>query len=270
MGWEYRGCHRYYYRMTRRDGKPHREYCGGGPAAQLVAIKVANDQAARRAANEAHRAGLSRYGGALEAYRSFTAWIESMNAAQMLVAGYHRCCRGPWKMRRRKFEMDGPTSSERVTFPAKQEFDQILQRANDGDQDSLADLRNLLDQHPVIWRQVADLSTHSRAAILALVGDDSCLVRESIERRLHELKESLLGDSPTTLERLAVDRIAQAWLFVDVARIKAANEGASRKSTAWSRRLDHAQREYDRSIKALADIRRYTSEGLLLTVRRAS
>ncbi len=148
--------------------------------------------------------------------------------------------------------------------PAEQgrenELRQMVERAHKGDATALPQLRKLLDHNPQLWQMVGDLARHAEEALVGLAAGQSLVLRESLVRRLAELKAELAPRSP--LERLLVERIAACWIacnhadvvFGQSPGIKPPREGQLR------RRQDRAHRRFLESIKLLATVRRLLAD----------
>ena len=81
-----------------------------------------------------------------------------------------------------------------------------------------------------------------------------------LEQQAEKLRRSLLGDSPTPLERLLVERIVICSLQVEIAETQYVNvmKGSTTfaKGKFYEHLQDRAQRRYLAAIKALAQVRR--------------
>jgi hypothetical protein len=145
-----------------------------------------------------------------------------------------------------------PTLEERLR--------QLAPAAQSGDPLALAELRRLLDAHPDIWQEYADLARQVEDAWLSLLDQGNVLPREALQRRLAAFKEELAGPSPSPPERLLVERIAVCWLQVCYADLLSYPN--MRKCTsltvfaAAERRQDRSQRRYLAAIKQLALVRK--------------
>ena len=96
MGWD-RG---YYYRPTRRNGLPRREYVGKGAAAELTSEldEIRRDQRrALAAVGRAERAAVEALDRPLAELNELA---DLMACAALFAAGYHRHDRGMWRKRR--------------------------------------------------------------------------------------------------------------------------------------------------------------------------
>jgi len=145
-----------------------------------------------------------------------------------------------------------------MTLPSREEFTKLVQSANDGDGQSLKQLRVVLEENPDVWRQIGDLGGHAEIALVTLVAGPDALARESIVLKLKELRSQLSGPSPSPLERLAVDRIVTLYLQVQYVDTLSggsleANPQRQNQIVRWQ---DQVSRRYNLAIKSLLDIRR--------------
>src|SRR4051812_43648690 len=130
---------------------------------------------------------------------------------------------------------------------------EMVARAERGDASVLDELRSFLDGHPEVWREVGDVARHAEMALIGLAAGNNLLVRESIGRKLEELKRELAPSSP--LERLLVERIAICWLQVHHADLDAAATqlgGDGPRCAHAQRRLGQAHQRYLSAVKQLA------------------
>ena len=69
----------------------------------------------------------------------------------------------------------------------------LNRRANGGDAEALAELRNLLEENPRIGKQVVDLQKHAELALIRLASGGDALAAESMYRTVAALKRELGG-----------------------------------------------------------------------------
>ena len=85
-------------------------------------------------------------------------------------------------------------------------------------------------------------------------------IHDSIKPSVSRMKRLLLGESPTAMDRLLVDRIGTCWLHLYVAEMHyaefLANGGAFQKGEYYQKSVDRAQKRYLGAIKALAQVRK--------------
>ena len=92
-----------------------------------------------------------------------------------------------------------------------------------------------------------------------LAGDDAC-VRESLFRRVDELRQEIVeAGTDTPLERLLTERIVASWLmtrFFDLALGQAAEGSRASHVRYLQQQLDRSQRRYVAAVKGLAELRK--------------
>jgi hypothetical protein len=134
----------------------------------------------------------------------------------------------------------------------------LLQRCQQGDREALPQLRAVLDQHPEIWRHIGDLALHAELAWVDLICGTNDSMRESVTRKVRELKVELGGASPSPLERLLAERVSACWLQLHHADTSFARaKGLSLKQAdAALKRQDQAHRRYLTAIGALATLKK--------------
>jgi hypothetical protein len=90
----------YYYRSTRRNGQPRREYVGAGRVAELVSRLDELDREKRQAEAAAQRAEREEVEALDARLDELTDLADLAAEAALLAAGYHRHKRGEWRKRR--------------------------------------------------------------------------------------------------------------------------------------------------------------------------
>jgi len=150
-----------------------------------------------------------------------------------------------------------------ATFGVQTAVDQVnalLPAANAGDRPALAELRAILETHPLIWEQVGDLGRQAELALVRAAAGTNAVAKDAITRRLDALRREVAGPRPTPLERLLADRVALGWLGLAVAEgsyHQALERGLGHSDDEFhQRRVERAQRRYLAAIKALAQVRR--------------
>jgi hypothetical protein len=142
---------------------------------------------------------------------------------------------------------------------ADEELRLLVERARRGEHDVLPRLRALLDGRPDVWRHAGDLGRHAEAAWVDLVCGADLFLKESIHRRLAELKAGLFGAStPTALEELLVQRVVVCWVEAHHADISLAQakDSSLKQSAALTQLQDRAQHRLLAAVAALTSARR--------------
>src|SRR5262249_18785357 len=143
-------------------------------------------------------------------------------------------------------------------------LESLVQRAQQGDECVLPELRQVLDAHPELWQRCGDLALQAQTAWLQLISGKDLLLREAVQRKLDQMKEELVGLDPSPLERLLVQRGLATWLqaeYADAAYAQA-KPSSSAQHQALQRRQNSAQQRHLQAIKALATVRKLLSPTL--------
>ena len=140
------------------------------------------------------------------------------------------------------------------------ELSELVDAAKRNDPGAVPKIRTLLDENPDVWKHYGDLSSHVEARwIELLAGDDEC-VRESLVRRVDELRQEILDAGQNTpLERLLTERVVISWLmtrFFDAAVAEGVMGSRASHVRYLQQQLDKSQRRHSAGIKALAELRK--------------
>jgi len=121
----------------------------------------------------------------------------------------------------------------------------------------LPQLRELLHARPELWRRLGDLSGHVEEALLGLAAGKSLLARESIRRRMDELRAELEGPAPSAVEKLLAGRAVICWAQCHLADLEAAQQAKAGASAAHAeRRQAGAQTRYLGALRMLVVVRK--------------
>ena len=134
-----------------------------------------------------------------------------------------------------------------------------VERAQDGDEEALFKVREILKEAPRLARIFVDLANIAQRSLVQRFSGDDPLVQEAIPPQLKAKREELAGPEPSPLEQLLAERIVACWLQLQYAEaIYAQNLGDMNmmQSEYHQRRLDRLHRRYLSSIKTLAQIRK--------------
>jgi hypothetical protein len=156
--------------------------------------------------------------------------------------------------------------STTTTAPPKQDSEdpvlerlrKLVQRAEQGDEAALPELRMALDVNPWCWQRYGDLGRQSQAAWLELAGGKNLMLKESASRKAEQLRAELAGPEPSPLERLLVERIVSCWLQTSYADAAYAQlkEASPAQHVAALRRQNAAQQRFVLAVKSLATVRK--------------
>ena len=149
-----------------------------------------------------------------------------------------------------------PVKSAPVPWTTEQIRD-TLRRAENGDQAAIPELRKMLDYSgaDVLGGNLAKMATD---ALLRTFSGDDLLTRETISKKMAELRNELGGPNPSAVERLLAERAVCCWLHL----YKLEHGYGSRPSITpevgeyYQRCLDRAHKRYLSALKSLAEVRK--------------
>ncbi len=159
-------------------------------------------------------------------------------------------------------ELAVPTTTEGIR--------ELLKRAAKGDTATLPALRKFLENPANVEAFGGNLASYAQGLFVkSLSGEDLC-VREAIQAKLAAMRKELLGESPTPVERLLVERVVACWLQVQDADIRyaGAKDLNIKQADYHQRRMDATHRRYLAALKALALVRKLAVPALQVNIAR--
>jgi hypothetical protein len=137
----------------------------------------------------------------------------------------------------------------------------LVERANQGEQSALDKLRDFLDENPRVWQHLGNIGRMAETAWVKLVSGADSLTAESIRRQLAQVKEELVGESPSMVEKLLGDQVAITLLEMKhLETLSAGTAGTIGQAALLLRRLESAQRRHAASIRSLVITRKLLAE----------
>jgi len=140
------------------------------------------------------------------------------------------------------------------------ELRELTGRAQRGDRAVLPDLMRVLDARPALWKHCGDIAREAEALWVDLIAGGDLLVRQSLKRKVADMKAELAGPAAPPLERLLVDRVVATWMQLAQADSAIAQLRGRDLTVAQldllQRRQERAQRSYLAAIRTLATVRR--------------
>jgi hypothetical protein len=134
-------------------------------------------------------------------------------------------------------------------------------------------LREMLHNHPELWRHGGDLA-HIAALCIIQQLEPLPNIAEPLKRGWHALKDELGYSAASTPERLVIEQVLLGYLHYHTVDFQytAATAKAIDPSSAnyWERRLSSAQRRYVGAIESLARISKYARTTPALQVNIAA
>ena len=159
-------------------------------------------------------------------------------------------------------ESAAPTTAEGVRA--------LLKRAADGDQSTVPAIRKLLEKPENIELLGGNLAQCAQRALITAYAGKDITAREAVTAKLDAMRRELLGERPTPVEALLVERVLACWLQVQDADIRSAQAGgvSFRQADYNQRRMDAAHRRYLSALKALALVRKLAVPALQINLAR--
>lgn len=179
----------------------------------------------------------------------------SLGRVSGLIARAFQLVNGsPPRIRRRTVAKQ---TSHDTDSPYTLELRDLIERAQQGDETALPELRELLDKTPELWRQVGDVAKHVEAAWVKLLAGNDLLTQECLQREAKRRRAELLGEDPTPIERHLIETIVASWLQVKHAEMLMGNSTGATDTqlTFFHKRLESAQKQHRMAIDQLVKIR---------------
>jgi hypothetical protein len=151
-----------------------------------------------------------------------------------------------------------PDNSRKTDAPLRpDDFARLVDRANDGDEQSLQELRQVLEYNPILWHALGNLGAAVLESLIRSIAPHDQLIAESIRRKVSELRTALTTEASTPLQELAIERVIACWLRVQALELRCAHlEGGTRGWAGfWTKALAQAQRSYELATKHLLTVR---------------
>lgn len=244
---------RYLYRAERRGAQVVRRYVGTmrDPVVATLARVDRLTLAERQAMKDASHQEQDRYLAAEQLLDQLEAVAQRLERAYCLAAGKGRRHRNS---RMRERTMRAYDENRVHELPELDAFNKVVYRAELGDDEALQELRAMLKNYPMLWKDVGDLALIVERQLIELSTRGSVLAAESLRCKVASMRAELGGSTPSLPKRLVVERIIASWLDLQIVQIAATEPRTSKTDdTFWQKKLDRAQRRHLEAIAALDD-----------------
>jgi hypothetical protein len=137
----------------------------------------------------------------------------------------------------------------------------LLGKAEKGDEDTVPEIRQILNERPDLAWQFVDVAQVAEEALIEkMSGEEDLAVKEIMRCQLKAMREEIAGENPSPLERLLAERVVATWLQIQLFEGLYAS-GMSKSTTIaqdsyHQERLDQAYRRHLSAIRALAQMRK--------------
>ena len=158
-----------------------------------------------------------------------------------------------------------PSSREASPPPVKsvstpwttEQIQGTLRRAATGDEAAIPELRKMLDYSgaDVLGGNLATMATD--ALLRNFFGND-LLARETVTKKMAELRSELGGKNPSAVERLLAERAACCWLHLYRLELGYGPKSSMSPEVGeyYERCFDRAHKRYLSALKSLAEVRK--------------
>jgi hypothetical protein len=101
-----------------------------------------------------------------------------------------------------------------LTADEQKRLVELVQHGQRVDKQALVDLAPWFDRYPALWQTAGNLARRVEATWIRRTSGDNQnpVVQQATMRFVETLRDDLLGELATPLERLLVDRIVVTWL----------------------------------------------------------
>jgi len=150
-------------------------------------------------------------------------------------------------------------SNDKESLAKAKQIQELIQRANGGDESVMPMIRNLLDQAPpLISFMGGDLAEQAQESLINAIAGSQLAMKESLLRKLSQLREDIGGTNPSPIERLLIERVVACWLQLQHADCLFAQvkEVSFRQGDYMQRHQDRSHRRYLSALKTLATVRK--------------
>jgi hypothetical protein len=137
----------------------------------------------------------------------------------------------------------------------------LVHKANGGDKESLAVLRNALesDYAEALMEIAGNLADKLEESTLnTMLGDQQQGTRLVLLKKLNHMRAELGWNEAPKLERILIERVCQTWLYLHW--LELADSQSKNRSielvTHESERIERAERRHLRAVKMLAKVRK--------------
>ncbi len=146
-----------------------------------------------------------------------------------------------------------PATSGQCPFQQLQDLSNKVKAGNDS---AIAEIQKLLNSNDALWHQLGDVENTTEAMLIEACGG-SAASRESVRRSVAAMRQSLLGEQPTPLQRMAVGRVVACWLFVNfVDRWSAWSIKQGGRGSSLAKLLEASEKRYQISLRSLKLVQR--------------
>jgi hypothetical protein len=132
-------------------------------------------------------------------------------------------------------------------------------RAQEGDEEAIANMEASLKQIPSIARRFGNLNLLVEQGFVERASGNNPVKQKSLNITLREMREELAGPNPSPLEKLGVERVVSCWLQLHYAEHlyeRNLPKLVLTEDDYYPKRLDRLHRRYLSAMRSLAQVRK--------------
>ncbi len=142
---------------------------------------------------------------------------------------------------------------------ALEDLRDLIGRGNDGDEDALARMDDVLAKIPSIARRYGNLNIMVEQGFVERTNTNAPFRQKALKLALEAMREELAGGNASPLEWLGVERVASCWLqlhYFELIYNQELPNLSLEQDDYHQKRLDRLHRRYLSSMRSLAQVRK--------------
>lgn len=160
------------------------------------------------------------------------------------------------RTRRMEVKMHDETEASDSVSISRDDWDEIVEDAAQGDEEALDELKQILRYNPEICDRLGDVTRHVQMLLIEILGEESIATRESVKMKMVRLRTQLRYQHSDPLERLLIEQVVLTMLDVSIQQIGSSQPHVKETlQRRWERRMDRAQKRHLAAVSALAELR---------------
>jgi len=150
------------------------------------------------------------------------------------------------------------------------EINAIVRKAEKGDKDALAEVRELLSEPGRADCLSGNIAQEALRKMVKVATGGNPVIRESTARKFAEMRAELLGPTPTVLECLLVERIIATWYHLHQLEYMHASQESMSLAVGlyYQKCISAAQKRYLAAVKGLSEVRKLALPALQVNIAK--